>query len=360
MTRILSYLVLPPLLLAGCQRAQSAEPPRPADTMQRGDRRAMEGRIVFVSERAGNADVYVMDARGGRVARLTRSESADYPAAPSPDGRAVLVVAVVGEGQEQSERLAVVQLDGSAARAIGPVSARVRSPAWSPDGAWMAFESDSASFRDLYRMRRDGSGLVRLTDNPEGNFEPVVSPDGRSIAFVSSRDGDAEVYVMKADGSEQRRLTAFHRDDWNPRWSPDGRTIAFLSSREGFDRIFLVARDGSGIRLLNARADSTLEAEPAWSPDGTHVAYTVGPAGTGPNRVPTRLAVTNVRTGERRILSAETESAGAPAWSPDGRYVAYTSTVAGEADIRVARADGRGVATIVRAPGPDWLPRWVR
>jgi TolB protein len=86
------------------------------------------------------------------------------------------------------------------------------------------------------------------------------------------------------------------------------------------------------------------------------VAYTVGKPGT-PGA---RLAVTNVRTGQRRILSAESESAGAPSWSPNGRYIAYTSTVAGEADIRVVRVDGGGAATIVRAPGADWLPRWIR
>lgn len=225
----------------------------------------------------------------------------------------------------------------------------------------MVFESDTASFRDLYRMGIDGSGLRRLTDDPRGNFEPAVSPDGRSIAFVSSRDGDAEVYVMRADGSEQRRLTAFHTDDWAPAWSPDGRTIAFLSNRDGTDRVYLIQADGTDLRPLSrVSVPGHHASEPAWSPDGSKVAHTVRVPPTDSTGAITRIVVANVRTGERRIVSSIEESASAAVWSPDGRYLAYTSSVEGESNIRMVRADGSASADVVRTPGPDWLPRWTR
>ncbi|HEU0015133.1 MAG TPA: LpqB family beta-propeller domain-containing protein [Longimicrobium sp.] len=313
------------------------------------------GEVLFVSERDGQAEVYAVRPAGGPPRRLTRAASADYPAAVAPDGAAVLVVSVAGEGAAQSERMSVLPLDGGAARPLGLVSARVRSPAWAPDGSWLAFESDTASFRDLYRIGRDGSGLRRLTHAPQGSFEPEVSPDGGSIAFVSSRDGDAEVYVMRADGAAQRRITAFHRDDWGPRWSPDGRTLVFLSNREGRDRLFLVQPDGSGLRpLAPALHDSVADAaEPAWSPDGRRIAFTLRARGGA-----SRIAAADLR-GNVSFLTPAGERASTPAWSPDGAFIAYTRQAEGDAEVWLVRADGRGARPLVRSPGADWLPRWV-
>jgi TolB protein len=342
------------LALAACGSAQSAEPGG-ANALPRGELRGLQGRIVFVSERDGQAEIYSVRPDGRGLRRLTKAESADYPAAPAPDGGALLAVSVSGEGQEMAERMVLLAPDGSV-QSIGPVSARVRAPSWSPDGRWIVFESDTASFRDLYRMQRDGSGLRRLTQNPEGNFEPAVSPDGAWIAFVSSRDGDAEVYVMRADGSEPRRITAFHRDDWMPRWSPDGRRIAFLSNRESVDRVFVVGADGTELRRLDPAAPDTMhaEADPAWSPDGARLALTVRTRGGV-----SRIAVHDLRTGTRTFVSAPGEAASTPAWSPDGRHLVYAAERDGDADLRIVRADGSAGAIIVRSPGADWLPRWV-
>jgi TolB protein len=332
----------------------------PGDEIPVDELRAIRGEIVFVSERDGNPEVYAVSPAGDRVRRLTDDPAADYPGPVSPDGRTLALVSVRDQAGQQLERLAVLSLTGGKPAPLGPESARTRSPSWAPDGSWLAFESDRASFRDVFRVGARGGDAARLTETTQGSFEPEVSPDGRWVAFATSRDGDAEVYVTRADGSETRRLTAFYADDWGPRWAPDGRTIAFLSAREGVDRVFLVAPDGTGLRKLSAAGDTgaarteRAEADPAWSPDGRRIAYTLR---TRDGRSVIRIV--EVATGTAREVAGGGEKAQQPSWSPDGRYVAFTADAEGDPELWIARADGTGATRITRSPGPDWLPRWA-
>lgn len=333
-----------------------------ADTLPLAERRAIAGTIAFVSEREGSPDVFLIRPSGDGLRRLTDGPTADYPAAVAPDGSGVLVVAVSQDSSLHLEQLVFHPLDGGEPREVGPRMGRSRSPSWSPDASWIVFESDEASFRDLYRIGVDGSSPLRLTDDEHGNFDPAVSPDGEWIAFASSRDGDAELYVMRADGSEQRRLTAFHRDDWGAQWAPDGRTLAFLSSRGGGDRVYLLAPDGTGLRRLNPVAADTgtamvdvQEAEPAWSPDGTRIAFTRHTRdGTS------RIWLAEPGKGQVREISDGRGRDGSPTWSPDGKYLVFTSDRDGDPELYLMRADGSGVTRLTRSPGPDWLPRWMR
>ncbi|HEV2147090.1 MAG TPA: hypothetical protein VGR37_06790 [Longimicrobiaceae bacterium] len=348
------------LALAGCGQEAARAASGAADTLSLAERRALPGTLVWVSERDGNPDVYAARPSGEGVRRLAGGPEADYPAALAPDGSAVLVISVTEESGDQLEQMLLYPLAGGAPRPIGPRTSRSRSPSWSPDGRWLVFESDEASFRDLYRIGSDGASPLRLTNDEHGNFEPAVSPDGAWIAFASSRDGDAELYLMRADGSEQRRLTAFHRDDWGAMWSPDARMLAFLSDREGSDRIFVVRPDGTGIRRLTGAAANTgtaatevKEAEPAWSPDGARLAFVRHTRdGTA------RIQVADLATGRVTELSDGQGRDGSPTWSPDGRYLAFTSDRDGDPELYLMRADGTGVTRLTHAPGPDWLPRW--
>ena len=82
-------------------------------------------------------------------------------------------------------------------------------------------------------MNADGSNPIRLTNAPNENTQPAWSPNGAKIAFRSDRDAiSREIYLMNADGSEQIRLTNNWDDDSNPQWSPDGTKIAFESDRD--------------------------------------------------------------------------------------------------------------------------------
>jgi TolB protein len=162
-----------------------------------------ERNIVFVSDRDGNRELYVMKADGSDVRRLTADPAVDdWPAWASN-----------------------VRLHG---------------------GSEIAFESNRNRNLDIYSILPDGSDRRRLTDDPNRDFAPAWAPDGMRIAFVSDRDGaDDEIYVMNADGTGQTRLTESPGEDGAPAWSHDGQRITFTSERDGHRARYSMNSDGS-------------------------------------------------------------------------------------------------------------------
>lgn len=333
---------------AGCKRGAPAGP-IPAEERQR-----IPGVIAFVSERGEDRDVWLVRPAGDER-RLTSAAGDEFPAAPSPRGDALLVVASREHGGVHREQLQLQPLDGGAAVPLHPPRGRARNPSWAPDGAWFVAESDAQGFSDLVRMApRQDAEAEPVATAAEGNFEPSVSPDGARVAFVSSREGDPEIYVMRADGTDVQRLTAFHKEDWAPRWSPDGQWIAFLSGREGRARVFVVRPDGRDTRPASGSAATGDEREVAWSPDGRKLAF-VGRLPSGE----TRIWVASVDGGEPVALTDGKHRDDQPAWSPDGKYLVFVSERDGNADLYLVRADGSGQTRLTQAPGADWLPRWL-
>ncbi|MFY1829911.1 TolB family protein [Myxococcus fulvus] len=325
-----------------------------AGPLSKEEARAIPGAVVFLSERAGQKDVWQVSPDGTET-QITRGPEDEYPGPVAPDGKSLLVVAVREQGGMQYQQLRVQPLSGGDALPLHAPRARARNASWSPDGAWLVAESDAQGFSDLVRLEpREGGAEVRLTQVREGCFEPAISPDGQEVAFVCSREGDPEIYVTKADGTAERRLTAFHREDRSPGWSPDGKWLVFISDRENRERLYLVRPDGSELRAVSGEHFSGDEREPAFSPDGQTLVY-VSRASDGRSRmwrVPVAGGVPVALTdGQRRDDM--------PAWSPDGKYLAFVSEREENTDVYLMRADGSGQTRLTTAKAPDWLPRWV-
>jgi TolB protein len=233
-------------------------------------------RIAFVSSRGGDDDIWVMRADGSRPRVLTRDRPRARGPAPldtapawSPDGRRIAFASdrAGGEGE-----IYVMNADGSGVRRLTRTARHVidATPAWSPDGRRIVFASSRAGHfnLELFTMRPDGTGLRRLTRTGGSDAvlgddaTPAYAPDGSRIAFASNRDRNNEIYVMAPDGRGQRRLTRSARvDDLLPRFSPDGTRIAFAASGpSGAGRVIVMGADGSAPRALGPGA------EPSWVP----------------------------------------------------------------------------------------------
>jgi len=99
---------------------------------------------------------------------------------------------------------------------------------WAGDGTGTVRSPDQFAFvstrqggqQDIYLMNDDGTQVTNLTNHAGRDFSPAWSPDGRKIAFDSNRDGNFEIYVMNADGTNQTRVTNDPSTDQQPRWRP--------------------------------------------------------------------------------------------------------------------------------------------
>lgn len=232
--------------------------------------------IAFTSDRDGTTEVYVMKVDGSEQTNLTQNPGYDYFPAWSPDGKYILFISyrdgvLSDQGKELSE-VYIMDANGSNLQRLTNNLYDEGYLSWSPNGhlialaidIWPDVSSDNFS-RDIYTMNLDGTNLTRLTEQSGDDDYPTWSPDGTLIAFMSYRNGGSEIYIMKSDGSEQKRLTVNQNImsyNLHPSWSSDGNQIVFTARRDENYDIYVMDADGSDqIRLTD---NSSLDMFPTW------------------------------------------------------------------------------------------------
>ncbi len=149
----------------------------------------------------------------------------------SPDGKQI----VFASDADGDEDIWIINADGSGLEKLTNNDARDFDPSFSPDGAQIVYASDvnSPGFSEIFTMAADGSNVTQLTDDAQSSYSPAWSPDGLHIAFVSNRADDGDIYVIDADGQRPFLLTVDDNgaEDRTPTWTPDSHWIVFASNR---------------------------------------------------------------------------------------------------------------------------------
>lgn len=237
---------------------------------------AGDSRIVFSSNRDGQAQIYLMNSDGSGQIRLTTSSGNDDSPRWSPNGTKILFQSDRNNPSTGYNDIYVMNSDGTGQARLTTDSNDDSSATWSPDGTKIVFQSiRNGQFYQVYVMNSDGTGQFNLSNSLGSDGQPSLSPDGTRIAFASERDHDgfASIYVMNADGTGQRRLTFSADDvtDEQPVWSRDGSKVAFVSTRDGNKEVYVMNADGTGqTRLTN---DPGNDDSPYWSPDGSKIIF---------------------------------------------------------------------------------------
>lgn len=269
----------------------------------------------------------------------------------------------------------------------------------------------------IYLMHIDaagkGSGLRRLTDDPQAENNPVWSPNGQQIVYTRDVDGSG-IYVINADGTGERRLSPVPGMDTTPDWSPDGSKIVYtrllsppepgappplteirVMNADGSDdhvilgptrfsieprwsvrnqivfaslmhgnqlEIYRINPDGTGLVQLTFTA---INADPRWSPDGTRISF--GSDREGGGKVNLFIMDANGHHVTQLTHFDPPIEAGDSDWSPDGSKIAFEYDINGHrqsdpaafAQIWIINADGTDPAsTGIQASGVGASPRW--
>ncbi len=279
-----------------------------------------------------------------------------------------------------------------------------------PQIVFASSRGDNGNNWDIYLMNLDGSNVIRLTEDPARDEQPVFSPDDTKIAFVSERNGNPEIYIMNVDGSGLKRLTTNSVADRSPSYSPDGRTIVYSSATftpagSVTDIYTMDADTGDNKTRLTTSTAYDSKSQPSYSHQGDVLVYTGVSA--SPNyeiftlnlQTGTSTAVTNNdwhdssahfspddsqilfqsyrqpppegpypkienndifiidRDGNNEIqLTSEQSEEVQPAISPDGAKIAFASSRSGGYDIYLMDVDGSNVTQLTDNPSLDYFP----
>ena len=210
---LLASLVALAIAAAGAGEARAAFP-------------GINGKLVFETNRDGNAEIYTMNADGTNRIDLTRNPAEDT------------------------------------------------DPRWSTDGARIVFASDRSGNFQIYTMNADGSGVTRVTHDSNDDRRPTWTADGR-ILFQNGDFPNRAIYSINADGNGLRQLTQASSDNATVAAAPRGGRIAFSSTRgDGTQRLYTANADGSAAQLVlpSPPGPETADVEADWSPRGNQFA----------------------------------------------------------------------------------------
>ncbi len=200
----------------------------------------------------GQYDLYVVDASGCNLVRLTHGLNGTNPSW-SPNGSQIAfsvggidLISPRGTGLRHLTRDTSAWVDDAPSWSTSDRIAFVRYPARNALGL---------HFGEIYAMNADGTAVTPLTRGAPGFGEPSWSPDGGKLAFVSYPGSSAVIDVMNADGTGIHTVSPPSWKSSGPTWTPDGRVV-FLVERGPQTTAYIVNADGSGLRPLYPTLDA--------------------------------------------------------------------------------------------------------
>jgi len=303
-------------------------------------------KIAFVSNRSGSDQIWIMDKDGSNQRQLTYGP--EVAAWPDWDIKGESLVFWSYNAETGIHRIKQVNINGSELKTLVKSNEMLDRPTHHPEGEYIAYGAVTEGNWDLWLIKTDGSGKIRLSSDPQMESNPLWSPDGKTLAykvapvtgdynltrqnFMTFENGYEDPTVFTWNGPESVQMNA---------WSPDGTQITYtaevISDASGEDRVSYVAMI-SDLSLTANKAiakNNTILSQnctlgdrgPVFSPDGKTIAFwawDTSYAATLWLYNLDSLQLTRLTTGGSDMY---------PQWSPDGGTLLFESGRSGKSDI---------------------------
>lgn len=221
-----------------------------------------EGYAVFVSQRNGASQLFLLDLNTRQVSQLTDTGRGHYDPMAAANGNAMVFTSQQGAGFElfraelgstwRSRRPSLVGLSRLTINVTDEVS-----PSVTADGATIVF--DSGNGIEMINSFGGNRQVIIPKSDQFVDLSPAISPDGQAVAFISNRAGSSyDVWIYNRATAELRQLTRGAEAVGGLSWSGDSKRVALTTTATstGLTGIGLVEVDGGAFRVVSEQNDS--------------------------------------------------------------------------------------------------------
>ena len=261
----------------------------------------------------------------------------------------IAYVVQTGVGANISNAIMIADSDGFNPQTVVRSHEPLLSPAWSPDGRKLAYNSFERGNSSIY-VQEIATGAREVVSSNKGiNGAPAFSPDASKLALTLSYGGSPDIYVMDLATRHTTQLTKHFAIDTEAAWMPDGQSLIFTSDRSGKPQLYQVPVGGGDSTRITFQGEYNANASISW--DGKRVAMVQG------NGNVYRIAVLDRATGESRAISPGNLDEH-PSFAPNGSMILYAATEGVRGVLYAVSADGRVRQRLVLADGDVREPAW--
>ena len=277
--------------------------------------------VVFISDRDGNNDVFVMNLNGEFQTNLTKNNNPNSYPSFSDDGKCILFMSRI----EDQFDILIMNNDGSELKSITETTFNEVAPIFYHNSNRIIYNSDENSVWQLFSINIDGSEKELLTSSNDNYYYPTISPDEQRIAYQSDCEGNRELFIMDIDGTNKIKLTNTDHIEQSPVFYPNGQKLLYNAKINNIDYIYSMNIDGTDIQ--NLTADITVGCYlPVFTADEQHIVFLVDRRQTLNGGV-LELYIMDIDGGNKRALVEKSGSC----WSPE--VVSNSATVIFQNDL---------------------------